>query len=245
MAQTQFRHLVVGIVSTAAMAAALTVGGSSAKATPNVDVSINGGAFSALTPITTSGNQITFTGTTLGGLDFTSLTFSSNSPGTPTKADAVSSDLEVTYSGAPAKVVFAFTSTNFTAPVAPPTVSLGSNVGGSVFGSSAGNALSFTSCIYANNSVEDTCSGATYVTSTVSPNTTIDGNFSAGSTAPITSLVGPYSIVEILSVSLGASGDINFAGSSTVTPVPEPLTLSVIGTALVGVGVARSRRRRG
>ncbi len=241
MAHIRFRHLLLGILSGAAMIAALTVGASDATAGIVVESSIDGG--STWQSVTLTSNA--FNGT-IGGLTFNDLNLNSNAPGSLTSAHGSIGDNGIIYSGTPNTVELAITFSGFTNPPIPPVGFLQNNLSATIFGvGDSGNALSMTSCIFAGNAAQTGCSGAAFVTPTASVNVSSPGSVSDTTNVLMSAIDTPYSLVELVSLTVDATGDFNLAGSTTVLPVPEPMTLSVIGTALIGVGVARSRRRRG
>jgi hypothetical protein len=139
---------------------------------------------------------------------------------------------------------FAFSDTGFTAPVAPPDVRMDSHIGGSVTVDSAANSASFTSCLSPTNGNLTTCVGATEIDGPGTPSIQAS-SFSDDKFLTVTSMSGPYSITEILNVTLGGGSDVGFQANSTINAIPEPISLSLPGAALIAFGVAgRGRRPR-
>jgi hypothetical protein len=183
-------------------------------------------------------------GVTLGAFLVTVPALQDNSPGTPSLANLLSSTLSVTNnSGSTASIIFAFSDTGYTAPVAPPPVALSSAIGGSVNTGSSKNLLSFTSCVSSTDTNLTSCSGATASTNTGTPAITAATSFSNDEGTTLSMLTSPYSITSILDLTLGAGSLLNFASNAKISPVPEPATLSILGTGLLALGVFRRRRR--
>ena len=54
-------------------------------------------------------------------------------------------------------------------------------------------------------------------------------------------LVSPYALTEVLTLTATGAAGFSIDGSTTV-PVPEPVSIALLGGALAGLGVIRSRR---
>jgi len=236
------------LLGTAAVAAAaITLGAGAPKAHAGIvfEYSLNGGATS--TTLLSGPSGSTQAGSaTLGSFDVLVASVTSNSPGTPNIAKLLGASLDITNTANSTQTIeFAFSDTGFTAPITPPTISLNSHIGGSIITGMPANALSFTSCVSTTNANLTSCSGATAVAGPGTPNVTgaAGGSFKNDQFATITSLSAPYSLDSILTLTLGAGGDLNFATNAKLAPVPEPVTLSVLGTGLVALGLVRRRRR--
>ncbi|MGA8909413.1 MAG: PEP-CTERM sorting domain-containing protein [Acidobacteriaceae bacterium] len=232
-------------------AALVTVAAGLAVTTPkaNADLilaySLNGGATFTNLIDDPSNTPFAFLGAeTLGAFSVIVPALQDNSPGTPSLADLLSSTLSVTNtSGATASIIFAFSDTGYTAPVAPPPVSLNSHIGGSVTVGSSKNLASFTSCVSATDTNLTSCSGATASTTTGTPSITAAKSFFNDESTTLSTLTSPYSITSILPLTLGAGSILNFASNASIKPVPEPATLSILGTGLLALGAFRRRRR--
>ena len=155
----------------------------------------------------------------------------------------LSSSLDITNtSGSTESVIFAFSDTGFTSPTAPPNLVLNSHIGGSVTTGNSANLASFTSCVSTTNTNLDSCAGATDVAGPGTPSIT-SNSFQNDEQTIISSLTGPYSITSIWNVTLGAGSDVGFQANASLAPVPEPVSLSLLATALIGIGAVRRRRR--
>jgi hypothetical protein len=162
----------------------------------------------------------------------------SNSPGDPTGANLFSTSLRLSNTTATAQtILLSVGDTGFTAPVG--SVTFLNNVSGTVVIGGAANDLASIACL-------DTADGqnacpATYATPTINAAITAPGAGAATTTLGIPGLTGPYSMTELISITLDAGALINYVSSSTVTPAPEPASLGILGFSLLGLGMLRRR----
>jgi len=201
-------------------------------------------AGATFTPICSdvSGGSCLDTFTASNGLDFLVLAATSNSPGTATGATLFSTSLRLTNPTAAAQsILISVGDTGFTAPVG--SVSFLNNLSGTVVIGGAGNALTSIACLDTGNG-QNVCP-ATYNTPAIVANITAPGVGSATTSLPIGALAGPYSMTELISITLDPGSEINYVSSSTVTPVPEPGTLGMLGLGMLGLAAMGRRSRQG
>ena len=209
-----------------------------------VEVSFNGGAF---VPICTAPSGTACAGTVSGGgLVLTMTGGQSNSPGTPTLALLLSSTLSLmnTNASGTATAHLLIGDTGFRAPTG--SVSLLSHIGGSVAVGDSLNTMSFFSSIDQGNG--QNVSPGTFNTAAVTPTITSAGSYDASNSAAIPSLSAPYSMTENLTITLSAGSIVNYSSSTTLSPtilspVPEPVSLLLVGTSLIGLGMSFRRKR--
>jgi hypothetical protein len=147
-------------------------------------------------------------------------------------ADQFGTNLSLSNStGSTHAIWLSFAAQDFTAPTTPPDINFVSNIGGSVVTGSSANLLSYSSCVDTAKGLI-ACPGGSIVAGPVTPSVTFGdgtGHWSAGTQTKITSLTGTYSIGELVEITLGAGSEINFSSSSKLTPVPEPMSIALLG----------------
>ncbi|MBV8772000.1 MAG: PEP-CTERM sorting domain-containing protein [Deltaproteobacteria bacterium] len=176
-----------------------------------------------------------------GGITLTTENANSNNPGTPSLADLLSSVGSITNnSGSTATIVLTIGDINFTLPTTPPTLDLHSQVGDTAVVGGAGDTFTYVSTVDQGNG-QNTSPG-TYNAPLVSLDlgSPSDNEFS---NLLIANLSAPFSMTEVLRITIAAGDVINYSSSTNLSPVPEPASLLLFGSGLLGLGWFGRRRR--
>jgi len=213
-----------------------------------IEYSLDGGATINQLVTGSSGSTIADSAT-LGSFQVTVVSATSNSPGTPSLAELLSATLQIQNTGSSTATLELFIGdVNFTAPTAPPGLLLNSHIGGSVVstGDYADNSLSFSSCVDPTNG-QDTCGTSTplglITAGPGTPSINTAASFASDKYASILSLGAPYSISQELTLTLGAGSQMNFSDNSSLTPVPEPASIALLGGIVLLLTNRLSRRK--
>jgi len=209
------------------------------------EVSFNGGAFVPICTVPSGGMCVGSVSS--GGLQLNMAAAQSNSPGTPTLAVLLSSAVSLmnTNASGTATAHVLIGDTGFLAPTGG--VTMDSHIGGSVAVGDPLNTMSFFSSIDAGNG--QNVSPGTFNTAAVTPNISAAGSYDATNSVVIPLVSTPYSMTENLTITLSAGSVMNYSSSTTVSPgtrlspVPEPVSLLLVGTSLIGLGVSLRRKR--
>ena len=225
-----------------ATAVGLSLASAPASAGLLAQYSVDGGATFTTVCSDASGGGCSDSFTASNGLDFLFLGASSNSPGTAIGATLFSASVQLSNpTGAAQSIIISVGDTDFTSPVGQ--VTFLNNLAGTVVTGGAANTLSSIACLDTGNG-QNVCP-ATYQTPTINAAITAPGGGSNTTTLPIASLLGPYAMTELISITLDAGALINYVSSSTVAPVPEPASLGILGLGLLGLGTLYHRRKPG
>ncbi len=224
LAATGASRLAITLILVAATIATATT----ARASLMVQLSNNG--VNWVTEATSaSGTTATFSTPNFNGFNVSVLSSGSNSPGTADLGLLLGSDMLITNNNRTSSTLYIrFGDTSFTAPTAP-SLAVQSSIGGTVVVPGAGNQLIFQSYVNDDNGQN----GQTGFTMGEQNVNITSAPFSDTDLALMTSLETPYSITQVVKVTLDPASAIGFQSSTTLTPsqiiVPEPAALILAG----------------
>lgn len=216
-----------------------------AHAAIQITYSIDGGAAVTCTNASSAG-PVTCPSVILAPISLTLLSASSNSPGTPSLAKTLGTTLEISnidLLGATHTLGISIAAQGFTGPITPPSITFMSHIGGTVLTASSGSLLDFRSCVDPSNSLT-ACAGGSIVSDIGAPGIATAASFSDDKVGSIASLASGYSISQILHLTLGGGADLNLSTSTTLAPVPEPMSIVLFGAVLVVTSQIRRKRNR-
>jgi hypothetical protein len=181
-------------------------------------------------------NTSTCADVTTGVLQFTGLSAFANLFGDPSLGIETHSDTSLfNNSGGDQTIKIRVVGSDFLLPVTPPGPSLEfrNHVSTTTAVGATTSKFSFTGCVDTSN-VAPGCPGTPgvypYVIVPLTPNIAPVGSTQTDAPVQIISSLGsPYAIDEEIDITLGAHGYITFSGSSTLTPVPEPMSIALLG----------------
>jgi hypothetical protein len=161
----------------------------------------------------------------------------SNSPGSAGGAFELGTTLQVT-SGSAHTLELWIVSQDFTAPVTPPAIDFFSNSSGTAVGGS--NSVVLQSCVGPNALIPTTpfCTGGTVLNNSAISLVGPGGSDENSVATTIGSLSAPYAISQHITMTLSAGANLNTTTSSILVPIPEPASMMLLGSALLGLTVA-------
>jgi hypothetical protein len=229
------------------MAAAVTAGvlGAAAVSNAALILNINNGAV----VVTDNGagdsdptvGRIANTTTSAAGYSLAITLGTSNSPGSSTAGLLQINSLDVQNGANPAVLDLRLSDTGFTSPgnATTPMV-LQSSVGGTYTGGSLGNSVTFQSSADPANG-QPAAAVSTPVLTFTKALPLLSEPFSGSNAVNWSRAAGPYSLSQHLVITLSANGQVQIAGATNATAVPEPATIGLLG---LGAVAALARRRR-
>jgi PEP-CTERM motif len=189
-----------------------------------------------------------FSGTAPGNSNvfISSISGTSNSPGTPTTSQIMTTTVNLQSSANGQTVTINVGDLGFTQPLTGTMTSLASGTV-NVASTTPGATMSVTSRAVNGNTQFPISGGTTTPTQTFSLNTA--GAFGPNTTSAAVSLTSPYSLGQNYTFTLNNATHISFTVTTTITasvpnPVPEPATLVGAFMGLASLGLVKLRRRK-
>ena len=176
---------------------------------------------------------------TVGGVvAITGLTAHSNLPGgSPSIALASSSNASIVNTSAFSQTFnINIVASGYTVPVTNPALNFQSHISTTTYIAATGSTFQFRSCVDSADGVgpgptAPACPGGSIMSANLTPD--ISSTIASAKDAPVIVILslGPaaYALDEQLSIFLAPGESINFAGSTTLTPVPEPMSIALLG----------------
>ena len=179
----------------------------------------------------------------------TELQANSNSPGTTGLSELTSDTLDLkNVSGSTQTLQIAISANDFTEPTGTPIEFL-SSIGGTVVTGGPGSGLTFGSCLDPGNSLNTQfvfqCNSkpGVILSGVSTPFIGNPGAFADSKTSTLLSLTKPFSINQNLLVTLPPGGEINFSASTKLTVIPEPSSMLLLGSGVLGLAQVLRRKR--
>lgn len=218
------------------------------------------GAPSASTTCLNNGDSKNLTGTTAcnvvtGGVTLGNLTGNSNSPGTAGLADEFSSSGELSNGSASEITVnIWYAAQGFTMPVTGGSVT-GINFASNSSGTSVGVASPSSSTVDLESCIDEVAAGGVGASFCASPAKTITnpmlqypaglgGSVNNSVSATFSPLTATYTLEQEITIVLDPGDSVNYSMSQALTPVPEPLSVGLLGSVLLLTGGALQRKRK-
>jgi len=200
-----------------------------AQASIQISYSINGGPDTVCATSIISAGPVSCSASGTGVV-IDVLSASSNSPGTPGLAEEESATLFITTTAATNLTIWT-SAQNFTAPTTPPPDMYESSL--SITSTTGTGTVGQNSCVDTANDLAPPTTvycGAPAATLTNSTQSYTGGSSNSGTASTmIASLAAGYSLSDKITMALGAGSHLNVITSQSLTPVPEPASIAMLG----------------
>jgi hypothetical protein len=171
---------------------------------------------------------------TVGDLSITGLSANANLTGTLKLATTSGSDTKILNNGSVSHTFHIdVLAQGFLLPITPPSLNYDNSIAVTAVSAVAGSTFSFQGCIDTSSPLANSCPGnasGVYLSQVLFPNiATLASDNKDAARQIITSLAAGYAMDQQYDMTIGADGQIGFTGTSKLTPVPEPMSIGLLG----------------
>jgi len=178
------------------------------------------------------------------GLQITQLTGTSNSPGTASQARQTGSVVDIINTNAVTLKIW-LAAQDFTAPTTPPAIDYKTSL--TIIPTTGIGSATLESCVDTSNGTAPplgsfcSSSAATLNNATSYAGTT---SLASNNESTISSLSGTYSLSQLLTLTLGAGSEVEVQTRQVLTPVPEPISIALLGAVFLLTSRSILRKRK-
>lgn len=214
------------------------------QAAIQISFSVNGGAVTncALNPISTGPAVCALVAS--GPVTILQVSATSNSPGGPINAQEFGSTLQIMSTAAATLDLF-IGAQDFTFPVTPPPINFASSI--STTSTTGTGTSGLVSCVDTTNGLGPSfsafCPAGPSLTNVTLPFGPGPDSTANTVTTTIASLSAPFSLEQHISLVLSAGSNLNVITNTVLTPVPEPMSIALLGGVLLLISLQLRRKR--